>query len=74
MSTSCCSSTRYESLGFALVLRLTRSLKIDILENKLKAGVKVARYVKSYGERPNEIDPVCKCKLPHLPVGGCLFD
>lgn len=37
--------------------------QIDILENKLKEGIKVARYVKSYGERPNEIDPVCKCEF-----------
>ncbi|KIO17618.1 hypothetical protein M407DRAFT_84799, partial [Tulasnella calospora MUT 4182] len=32
--------------------------KIDILERKLKAGVKVSRYVPSYGERPNELQPV----------------
>ncbi|KIO17616.1 hypothetical protein M407DRAFT_227947, partial [Tulasnella calospora MUT 4182] len=32
--------------------------KIDILERKLKAGVKVSRYVRSYGERPNELQPV----------------
>ncbi|KAG8915094.1 hypothetical protein FRC00_008012, partial [Tulasnella sp. 408] len=32
--------------------------KIDILEKKLKSGGKVSRYVRSYGERPNEIQPV----------------
>ncbi|KIO19496.1 hypothetical protein M407DRAFT_30864 [Tulasnella calospora MUT 4182] len=32
--------------------------KIDILERKLKAGVKVSRYVCSYGERPNKLQPV----------------
>ncbi|KAG8942591.1 hypothetical protein FRC04_003578 [Tulasnella sp. 424] len=32
--------------------------KIDILEKKLKAGVKVSRYVRSYGDRPNEVQQV----------------
>ncbi|KAG8982782.1 hypothetical protein FRB90_006553 [Tulasnella sp. 427] len=32
--------------------------KVDILEKKLKAGVKVNRYVRSYGDRPNELQPV----------------
>ncbi|KAG6909932.1 hypothetical protein DXG01_014454, partial [Tephrocybe rancida] len=34
--------------------------KCDILEAKLKAGVRLARYVKSYGERENDLDNVSK--------------
>ena len=79
-----CSSKLLKNVNILLFLNKVResrirsgapahpSLKIDILEHKLKDGVKVARYVKSYGERPNEIDPVCKCEFPHLPVGGRL--
>ncbi|KAI0318787.1 guanine nucleotide binding protein, alpha subunit [Amylostereum chailletii] len=34
--------------------------KCDILQRKLEAGVRLARYVKSYGDRPNEIASASK--------------
>ncbi|KAG8893697.1 hypothetical protein FRB99_001807, partial [Tulasnella sp. 403] len=34
--------------------------KIDILKQKLQAGIKLNRYVRSYGDRPNEFEPVSR--------------
>ncbi|GLB39143.1 putative G protein alpha subunit [Lyophyllum shimeji] len=34
--------------------------KCDILDAKLKSGIKLARYVKSYGDRENDLDSVSK--------------
>lgn len=34
--------------------------KMDILEAKLKSGVRLAKYVRNFGERPNEIDTAAK--------------
>ncbi|EJD43347.1 G-alpha-domain-containing protein [Auricularia subglabra TFB-10046 SS5] len=34
--------------------------KMDILEAKLKAGVRLAKYVRNFGERPNEIETAAK--------------
>jgi hypothetical protein len=35
--------------------------KCDILQRKLESGIRLARYVKSYGERPNDIESASKC-------------
>ncbi|KAI6037622.1 G-alpha-domain-containing protein [Pisolithus marmoratus] len=34
--------------------------KCDILEAKLKAGIRLAKYVRSYGDRANDLDTACK--------------
>ena len=34
---------------------------MDILQSKLSNGVRVNKYVKSYGERPNDYESVSKC-------------
>ncbi|KAF5388888.1 hypothetical protein D9757_005036 [Collybiopsis confluens] len=34
--------------------------KCDILKRKLKSGIRFSRYVREYGDRPNEITPVVK--------------
>ncbi|KAF9457920.1 guanine nucleotide binding protein, alpha subunit [Collybia nuda] len=34
--------------------------KCDILESKLKSGIKLSRYVRSYGDRENDLDSVSK--------------
>ena len=36
--------------------------KCDILDRKLKAGVRLAKYVKSFQERSNDSETVQKCK------------
>ena len=36
--------------------------KCDILERKLRAGVQLRRYVRSYGERENSFDAVSGCE------------
>lgn len=35
--------------------------KCDILQRKLETGVRLARYVKSYDDRPNDMDTASKC-------------
>ena len=42
-----------------LVLSLN---KCDILKRKLDNGVPLVRYVKSYGDRPNDVENACKCE------------
>lgn len=37
-------------------------MKVDILKAKLENGVKVNKYVKSYGERANDYENVSKCE------------
>lgn len=34
--------------------------KCDILDAKLKAGIKLSKYVRSYGDRSNDLDTACK--------------
>jgi hypothetical protein len=36
--------------------------KFDILSAKLKAGVQFAKYVPSYGSKPNEVKHVAQCE------------
>jgi hypothetical protein len=43
----------------ALVLFLN---KCDILERKLNAGVRLVKYVRSYGDRPNDVEAASKCE------------
>lgn len=35
--------------------------KCDILASKLNSGVRLAKYVKSFGERPNDAETAEKC-------------
>lgn len=36
--------------------------KCDILEAKLKGGVRLSKYVRSYGDRANDIETASKCE------------
>lgn len=36
--------------------------KCDLLERKLDAGVRLAKYVKSYGDRSNDLETASKCE------------
>lgn len=42
--------------------------KCDILDRKLKSGIRLAKYVRSYQDRPNDSDTVqkCACSLMNL--------
>ena len=40
--------------------------KCDLLEQKLRAGVKVRTYVPSFGDRSNDVDTVKKCECSLL--------
>lgn len=53
---SLCSNPLLASVDLVLFLN-----KCDILEGKLKAGVKLAKYIKSYGERENDLESASKC-------------
>ena len=49
--------------------------KCDILDKKLKAGVRLAKYVRSFQDRPNDSDTVQKCQFslacyPFFDEGG----
>lgn len=35
--------------------------KCDLLDVKLKSGIRLAKYVRSFGDRPNDLDTVTKC-------------
>lgn len=41
--------------------------KYDLLERKLKSGIRITRYVKSYQDRPNDAESVQKC-MWHITV------
>jgi hypothetical protein len=38
---------------------------MDILEGNLRAGISVQKFVPSYGDAPNDLEHVTKCK-PYL--------
>lgn len=40
--------------------------KCDLLEQKLRAGVKVRTHVPSFGDRSNDVDTVKKCEHIHF--------
>jgi hypothetical protein len=42
--------------------------KCDLLEKKLRAGVKVRTHVPSFGDRSNDVDTVKKCEYSQLPL------
>lgn len=47
--------------------------KCDLLERKLDAGVRLAKYVKSYGDRSNDLETAskCACSAPSLALRFC---
>ena len=55
--TSICSSKLLAKTQLILFLN-----KCDLLRRKLKRGVKVNQYLPSFGDRPNEVMTVIKCK------------
>ena len=55
---SVCSNKLLANVDLVLFLN-----KCDILEAKLKAGVRLAKYVRSFGDRPNDLDTASKCTL-----------
>ncbi len=56
--TSICSSRLLARTQLILFLN-----KCDLLRRKLKRGVQVKQYLPSYGDRPNEVMAVVKCKF-----------
>jgi hypothetical protein len=56
--TSICSSKLLARTQLILFLN-----KCDLLRRKLKRGIKVNKYLPSFGDRPNEVITVVKCKL-----------
>ncbi|KAH9477866.1 Guanine nucleotide-binding protein alpha-4 subunit [Psilocybe cubensis] len=55
---SICSNRILAGVEFVLFLN-----KLDILESKLKSGIQFADFVTSYGNKPNETEPVSKYLL-----------
>ncbi|THV07179.1 G-alpha-domain-containing protein [Dendrothele bispora CBS 962.96] len=52
---SVCSNKLLANVDLVLFLN-----KCDILEAKLKSGIKLSRYVRTYGDRPNDMENVSK--------------
>ncbi|KAL4073674.1 guanine nucleotide binding protein, alpha subunit, partial [Scleroderma citrinum] len=52
---SICSNKLLANVDLVLFLN-----KCDILDAKLKAGIKLSKYVRSYGDRSNDLDTACK--------------
>lgn len=52
---SVCSNKLLANVDLVLFLN-----KCDILEAKLNAGIRLSRYVRSYGDRENNLESVCK--------------
>ncbi|KAF9484836.1 G-alpha-domain-containing protein [Pholiota conissans] len=50
-----CSSKLLANVDLVLFLN-----KCDLLEKKLNSGIRLAKYVRSYGDRPNDLDSVSK--------------
>lgn len=50
-----CSSKLLANVDLVLFLN-----KCDILEKKLNSGIRLSKYVRSYGDRPNDLDSVSK--------------
>lgn len=50
-----CSSKLLGNVDLILFLN-----KCDILERKLRGGIRMAKYVRNYGDRPNDLDSVSK--------------
>lgn len=44
-----------------LIFGLVFMNKCDLLERKLKAGIRVSRYMTSYGDRPNDFASFSSC-------------
>lgn len=42
--------------------------KCDVLDEKLKAGVRVNRYMTSYGARPNDVATFSSCTSSLIPL------
>ena len=55
--TSICASKLLAKTQLILFLN-----KCDLLRRKLKRGIKVNQYLPSFGDRPNEVMTVVKCK------------
>ena len=51
-----CSNKLLASVDLVLFLN-----KCDILESKLNSGIRLAKYVRSYGDRPNDLETASKC-------------
>lgn len=66
---SVCSNKLLANVELVLFLN-----KCDLLDAKLKSGIRLSKYVRSYGNRPNDVDTVAKCTffvsmpfaVPHL--------
>lgn len=62
-----CSNKLLASVDLVLFLN-----KCDILEAKLSSGIRLSKYVRSYGDRPNDLDTASKCvssrSIPRCPT------
>lgn len=65
---SVCSNKLLANVELVLFLN-----KCDILDHKLRSGIRLAKYVRSYADRENDLDTVSKCEFPLVSFGFVLF-
>lgn len=53
---SVCSNKLLANVELVLFLN-----KCDLLDAKLKSGIRLSKYVRSFGDRSNDLDTVTKC-------------
>lgn len=41
--------------------------KCDILDRKLRSGIRLSKYLRSFGDRPNDLDTAQKCEYTPFP-------
>ncbi len=64
---SVCSNKLLSNVDLVLFLN-----KCDILDAKLKSGTRLAKYVRSYGDRENDLDTVSNCRFYLSPLSDDL--
>ena len=52
-----CSNKLLEKVELILFMN-----KCDILDQKLKSGTRLSKYLRSFGDRPNDLDSAQKCE------------
>ena len=48
--------------------------KCDILDAKLRSGIRLTKYLRSFGDRSNDLDTAQKCECPMDPTDGAGAD
>ena len=65
---SVCSNRLLEKVELILFMN-----KCDILDQKLRSGIRLAKYLRSFGDRPNDLENAQKCMYSWFPFLNLFF-